>query len=98
MTSGSGSGAAAEQEDHEQDGDGHTQRPEQDVAHLPFLLATPLLKLFHASLQKVDAYRQQSPCLRGVWGFPLQGLCTRVRLEESTTHEQRFTARRAGQR
>src|SRR5436190_175531 len=73
MTSGSGSGAAAEQEDHEQDGDGHTQRPEQDVAHLAFLLATPLLKLFHASLQEVDAYRQQSPCLRGCGDFHYRG-------------------------
>src|SRR5256885_14272275 len=57
-----GSGATAQQEDDEQDGNRHAQGPQQDVAHLPFLLAPPLLKLFHASLQKVDVYRQQSPC------------------------------------
>src|SRR5262245_21443879 len=34
------SGAAAQQEDDEQDGDRHTQQPEQDVAHLAFLITT----------------------------------------------------------
>src|SRR5438270_9230243 len=39
--------AAAQQEDHEQHRDRHPEGPQQDVAHLAFLLAPPLLKLLH---------------------------------------------------
>src|SRR5205085_4921512 len=46
-----GSGAAAKQENHEQDGDRHAEGPEQDVAHLAFLLTPPLLQLLHTSLR-----------------------------------------------
>src|SRR5882762_5277769 len=83
-----GSGAAAQQEDDEQDGNRHAQGPQQDVAHLPFLLASPLLKLLHASLQKVDVYRQQSPCrcrLAYVGISTTTPICTRVRWRRRTS-------------
>src|SRR3954468_12772744 len=78
-----GSGAAAQQEDHEQDGNRHPEGPQQDVAHLPFLLLPPLLQLLHTSLLRpVMCHRQQSPCRQWprdpAWGFPLQCDCTRV--------------------
>src|SRR3954471_4500421 len=58
-----GSGAAAQQEDDEQDGNRHTQGPQQDVAHLAFLLTPPLLQLLHTRLLGSDGLWQQSPCL-----------------------------------